>query len=100
MLYSSWNANRKKHRCDPSFGYCFNPLYLFLSDCAEDEDPGPETTVGTLAGHQQSTYEIEKRVQVSANTPATCFHHKNSDCCLRHSWAVVPAQREVAECNM
>lgn len=44
------------------------PSPLPLSDCAEDEDLGPETTVGSLAGHQQSTYQIEKHIQVGANT--------------------------------
>lgn len=42
-------------------------LFSFL----EDEDVGPETTVGSLAGHQQSTYQIEKHIQVGTNPKHT-----------------------------
>lgn len=60
---------------------CFDSCFvsLFLSAPSEDEDPRPEATVGSLAGHQQSAYEIEKRFQVSAIHTCLCSHQKGSE---------------------
>lgn len=50
------------------------PLMHVFYSFAENEDPGPEATVGSLAGHQQSPHKIQEYIQVPAN--ATCFHSK------------------------
>lgn len=65
-------------------------LFLALSDCAEDEDPGPETTVSSLAGHQQSTYQIEKHIPVWANTHRACFQNSELLWCWHHCWPTAP----------
>lgn len=67
--------------CDLQVSTCMNniePLLIIFfrsffssSNGAEDEDPGPQTTVGSIAGHQQSTYQIQKHIQVMS---------KHSDC--------------------
>lgn len=66
QLYSSSDANQQTISSTDLVHWPLSSLSLSFR--VEDEDLGPAATVSSLSGHQQSTYQIKKHLQVWGRT--------------------------------